>query len=201
MPLFLLLLSIYKNKPLIMRKIHLTEAQFKKVIAEKVSEISYNTIHNASSKYLGRNIYAAKNAILTLREILSDFDSSFHKIHGQEALNYFYANKKAPAEGAASKFLEYLDEMEKFFDRKEAQEENFNKTADSKEEEYKNYLLGIAREQYGYQGNSIEDFARELGAKDEAAWKNGDFSDSNWNGFLDKITDPDVRAWAEEYGF
>lgn len=201
MPLFLFLLSIYKNKPLIMRKIHLTEAQFKKVIAEKVSEISYNTIHNASGKYMGRNIYAAKNAILTLREILSDFDSSFHKIHGQEALNYFYANKKAPAEGAASKFLEYLDEMEKFFDRKEAQEENFNKTADSKEEEYKNYLLSIAREQYGYQGNSIEDFARELGAKDEVAWKNGDFSDSNWNGFLDKITEPDVRAWAEEYGF
>lgn len=201
MPLFLFLLSIYKNKPFIMRKIHLTEAQFKKVIAEKVSEISYNTIHNASSKYLGRNIYAAKNAILTLKEILSDFDSSFHKIHGQEALNYFYANKKAPAESAASKFLEYLDEMEKFFDRKEAQEEIFNKTADSKEEEYKNYLLSIAREQYGYQGNSIEDFARELGAKDEAAWKDGDFSDSNWNGFLDKITDPDVRAWVEEYGF
>ena len=168
-----------------MAKIYITEAQLKSMIAEALSEVSYDKVKNA-----GDVINYGKWDGGYERPSLSEIDEALTTL--ESTLSSIYRDSPQ-----ARKFEGYLSEMRAFFERKQAQSISFDNAAAEKEQEYKQYLLNLARSEFGYDGNDLTDFVNQLAAKDNALYDNGDFSDPNWNSFLNKISDPDIRGYAE----
>ena len=111
------------------RAIKINGMDIKRMISESVrrtlSEISQRTAQSAAEKAEDNaDIDRMMDAIYTLRTGLSNYAESFSPLHGQEGLSYFLANKRPANQGQARQLLEYLDEIEKFFERKGAQQEN-----------------------------------------------------------------------------
>ena len=191
------------------KKVVLKESDIRKIIAnvlsENIDEISYNTLDSASNK-INRgwyddpeyregyhNIDDVFDAIAIIRQFLNRMEQSYTPLHGQKALNYFYDNKKAPQEGGARKCNQYLDFIERFVQRKQAQGKNLENAADSKEEQEKSELLKLAYEWNGFKGDSIFDFINTLNTSDfDDEWN------TEWDRFVNSIQDPDLKRYAEE---
>lgn len=149
----------------------LKESQLRKIIAETIAEnVNYSTLSNAVDKVqYGDSIYNreyldfgdVKDALRTIQIALDRYSGSFHPLHGQAALNYFYDNKRAPHEGQANKCIQYLDYIRAFFDRKEKQFNTFSNTADSMKKDYDSQILSIAR-QNGAEGDDVLDALWDL---------------------------------------
>jgi hypothetical protein len=159
-------------------------------VAESVDEISYDTLSSAKDKIGDGWCSSALDAVEELREFLNRAEGSFHRAHGQEALNYFYDNKKAPNQGVAAKCQEYLDFIENFIRRKEAQCYNFDSGMVDKRESNDAELLQYAKKWNGYNGNSIEEFAKSLSNEYDDNWED------EWDRFLKSIDDPELREYA-----
>lgn len=192
-----------------MKKIVLKESELRKIVAkvlsEGIEEISYNTLDSASNRLnLGwyeypefrdgyHNIDDVLESISIIRQFLNKMEQSFKPLHGQQALNYYYGNKKAPQEGGARKCQQYLDFIEQFVQRKQAQGKNIESAADDKKAQNKAELLKLAYQWNGFKGNSIFDFIDTLNTDDyDDEWN------TEWDRFVNSIQDPDLKKYAEE---
>lgn len=162
------------------KKITISENQFRKLV-ESVSEISYDTVSSAAEKTDGVDFSGVKDAIEKLREALDVYYGSFNRLHGRNALSYYFANGRPASEGEASKFFGYLDEMEKYFDRKEKQSMNLYRGSSAKRDEARNEIHKILLNM-GYSGTLDEIL--------------GSMSDEQYEGLLDRLP-PDLRTYAE----
>ena len=169
-----------------MKKIYLTETQLNSMIAEALSEVSYNKLDAASDAIeYGRyedgefprpSLIAIEDALETL----------------QNTLEHHYSDSKQ-----IRIFMNYLSEMRAFFERKQEQGRNFYDAANAKKQEYNEYLLNLARTEFGYEGTDLQAFIKQISSKDTALYDEGNFSEPYWNSFLNKISDPDIRKYAE----
>ena len=169
-----------------MAKIYLTETQLNSMIAEALSEVSYNKLDAAGDAIeYGRyedgefprpSLIAIEDALETL----------------QDALEYHYRDSKQ-----IRIFMNYVSEMRAFFERKQEQGRNFYDAANAKKQEYNEYLLNLARTEFGYEGTDLQAFVKQISSKDTALYDEGNFSEPYWNSFLNKISDPDIRKYAE----
>ena len=170
-----------------MKRIYLTEQQLKSILAEQVNEISYDKLRDA-----GDFVEFGEWDGEFKRPSLYDIEKALETI--EETLNSVYRGSNQ-----ARVFLGYLSEMRAFFEKKKAQGHNFYDTASKKKQEYNDYLLNLAKTEFGYQGNDFQAFLSQLSAKDQELYDKGNFSDPNWNAFLGKINDPDIRSYAENH--
>ena len=164
------------------KKITISESQFRKLV-ESVSEISYDTVSDASDKADRVDFYKVREAIESIREALDVYFGSFNRLHGREAVSYYFTNGRPANEGAAAKFMGYLDEMERFFERKEQQSSNLFHGSLDKREESRNEILKIAQSM-GYKGTLDQIF--------------GSMSDEQYEEFLSKLP-PELRTYAENH--
>ena len=169
-----------------MKKIYITETQLNSMIAEALSEVSYNKLDAAGDAIeYGRyedgefprpSLIAIEDALETL----------------QNALEHHYSDSKQ-----IRIFMNYVSEMRAFFERKQEQGRNFYDAANAKKQEYNEYLLNLARTEFGYEGTDLQAFVKQISGKDTALYDEGNFSEPYWNSFLNKISDPDIRKYAE----
>lgn len=171
-----------------MKKIYLTEAQLKSIIAEQMNEVSYNKLDAASNaieygKYNHEDGEFPRPSLIAIEDALETL---------QNALEHHYRDSKQ-----IRIFMNYVSEMRAFFERKQEQGRNFYDTAEAKKQEYNEYLLNLARTEFGYEGTDLQAFLRQISDKDTALYDEGNFSEPYWNSFLNKISDPDIRKYAE----
>lgn len=165
------------------KNITITEKQFKSLM-ESVSEVSYDTVWNAANKTDDVDFSGVKDAIYNLREALEVYYRSFSPLHGRAALGYYMEKGKAPAEGSATKFLGYLDEMENYFNRKEEQSRNFYDTSNRMQEDNDKRLYDIALKM-GFKGNDFMDIWQHM-------------SSEQYEQFMEQLP-PDLRQYVENH--
>ena len=91
---------------------------------------------------------------------------------------------KAPAEGSATKFLGYLDEMENYFNRKEQQSRNFYDASNRMQEDNDKRLYDIALKM-GFKGNDFMDIWQHM-------------SSEQYEQFMEQLP-PDLRQYVENH--